>query len=354
MSGTDDIQFEVRETTGIVVLNRPKALNALTLDMCERFSATLVAWGADAGVRAVVVRGAGEKAFCAGGDIRNLWREGKEGGALSADFFRAEYTLNQRVWAFPKPYIALIDGFTMGGGVGVSVHGSHRVATERTVIAMPETAIGFFPDVGGSYFLPRMPGELGMYLGLSGRRLKAADCVYAGLATHYVGSARLPDLEAALAAADWRADDAESVASAVIGRFAGDPGTPALGEHQAAIDRCFAQDSVESIFAALEAEGGDWAKKTLDTLRRCSPTSLKVAFRQLRAGAGLGFDEAMVVEYRLSQACMARHDFYEGIRAVVMDKDNAPVWAPDRLEAVTPDLVEAHFAPLGPRDLTFD
>ena len=338
----------------MATLNRPKALNALTLDMCVEFDAQLAAWAEDGAVRALLVEGAGERAFCAGGDVRAIWEAGRSGDRLTADFFRAEYSLNRRIKTCPKPYIAIMDGITMGGGVGVSVHGSHRVVTERTVFAMPETGIGLFPDVGGSYVLPRLPGALGMYLALTGSRLKAADCLYAGIGTHFVDSAELPALANALAEADWAADDSGSIADEVIDRFAGDPGAPSLAAHREAIDRCFSADFIERILAALEAEGDDWAGRTLETLNRCSPTSLKVACEALRRGAALDFDAAMVMEYRLSQAFMARHDFYEGVRAVVIEKDNAPAWDPARLEDVTQDLVEAHFAPLGPRDLAFE
>ncbi len=354
MSQEQDIIFEVRGALGVVTLNRPKALNALTLPMIEAFDARLVAWAADPAVAAVVAEGAGERAYCAGGDVRAIWQAGKNGDRLTADFFRGEYTLNRRIKVFPKPFVALVDGFAMGGGVGISVHGSHRIATERTLIAMPETRIGLFPDVGGSYFLPRMPGGLGLYLALTGARAKAADALYAGYATHYVDSAKLADLKAALAEAEWPTGDPAGVASAAIGKFAGDPGPVPLAGHRGAIDRCFAGDSVEEILAALAAEGGDWAEKTLETLSACSPTSLKVTFEELRRGASLDFDEAMIMEYRLSQACMARHDFYEGIRAAVIDKDNTPAWQPDSLDGVTPALVEAHFEPPGAGDLEFD
>ncbi len=358
MSEDREILFELRGGVGFVLLNRPRALNALGLSLIEAFDARLEAWAADPAVKAVVVRGAGERAFCAGGDVRSIWEGGRTAGGPASDLFRREYMLIRRIKVLPKPYIALIDGIAMGGGVGVCVHGSHRVATERTLVALPETRIGLFPDVGSAHFLPRLPGALGLYLGLTGVRLKAADALYAGLADHYVESARLPELEAALAAADWSGGPAQAVASATIdlfagNAFAGDPGAPALAERRAAVDRCFGQDSVAAILAALEAEGGDWAGKTLETLGACSPTSLKVTFEQLRRGAALGFDDAMIMEFRLSQAFLARHDFHEGIRAIVIDKDNAPKWRPDTLAEVTPDLVEAHFAPLGDSELTF-
>ena len=354
MSGAPEILFELRGGVGFVLLNRPNALNALGLSLIEAFDARLEAWATDPTVKAVVVRGAGERAFCAGGDGRSIWEGGRTVGGPASDLFRREYMLIRRIKVLPKPYIALVDGIAMGGGVGVCVHGSHRVATERTMIALPETRIGLFPDVGSAHFLPRLPGALGLYLGLTGVRLKAADALYAGLADHYVESAKLPELEAALAAADWASGDPHAVASATIDAFAGDPNAAPLGEHRAAVDRCFGQDSVAAILAALEAEGGDWAERTLETLGACSPTSLKVTFEQLRRGRTLGFDDAMIMEFRLSQAFLARHDFHEGIRAIVIDKDNAPKWRPDTLAEVTPDLVEAHFAPLGDSELTFD
>ncbi len=354
MSGAPEILFERRGGVGFVLLDRPGALNALSLTLIEAFDARLKVWAADPAVKAVVVRGAGERAFCAGGDVRSIWEGGRTVGGPASELFRREYLLIRRIKVLAKPYIALVDGIAMGGGVGVCVHGSHRVATERTTIALPETHIGLFPDVGSSYFLPRLPGALGLYLGLTGARLKAADALHAGLADCHVESARLPELEAALAAADWSGGDAHGVAAATLDSFASAAGQPSLAERRAAIERCFARDSIEAILAALEAEGGDWAGETLETLRACSPTSLKVTVEQWRRGATLGFDHAMIMEFRLSQAFLARHDFHEGIRAAVIDKDNAPAWQPARLADVTPDLVEAHFAPLGDRDLSFD
>lgn len=346
MTDTSDILFELRGGLGVVTLNRPRALNALTLPMCIALDEQLAAWDADAAVQAIVIRGEGDRAFCAGGDVRAIWEAGRRGEPLTADFFRAEYRLNRRIRTCRTPYIALIDGITMGGGVGVSIHGSHRVASERTVIAMPETGIGLFPDVGATYVLPRLPGSLGLYLGLTGVRVKAADALYSGLATHYVPSARLSALEETLCVAP--------VPDRMLADFTETPeGAPPLAAHRETIDRCFAADSVEAILAALETEGSGFAAQTLETLETRSPTSLKITFEALRRGARLSFDAAMVMEYRLSQACMAGHDFYEGIRALLIEKDNAPKWSPADLEGVPPALVERHFAPLGDRDLTF-
>ena len=347
MSTDSEIQFDVRGRAGFVTLNRPQALNALTLAMIEAMDARLAAWASDPAVDVVVLRGEGERAFCAGGDVRAIWRAGQEGDPLTRDFFRAEYRLNRRIKVYRKPYVALIDGITMGGGVGVSVHGSHRVATERTVFAMPETRIGFFPDVGASHVLPRLPGKLGLYLGLTGARLRAADALYAGIATHYVDSARLPELDAALA-------EAGRDVGPVLAVFAGDAGKAGLPGRRAAIDRCFAGTTVEGVIGALTDEGGVWADGVLKDLAAASPTSLKITAEELRRGARLQFDACMTMEYRLSQACLARHDFYDGIRAAVIDKDNAPDWQPATLAGVSAELVAAHFAPPPDGDLVFD
>jgi enoyl-CoA hydratase len=353
MTGAQEILFERRGALAVATLNRPGALNALTLGMIREFGPRLRDWAEDPSVAAVVVKGAGERAFCAGGDLRAFW-DSRHGDRLQAGaFFREEYRLDRQVFRFPKPYIAVIDGIAMGGGVGVSVHGRHRVATERTRFAMPETGIGLFPDVGGSYFLPRLPGELGLYLGLAGRRLDAADCLYCGIATHYVESAALAALESALAEIS-PTETADAAVSEILDRASCDPGPSDLAADREAIDRCFARDSVEDIVAALEAEGTDWSRRTLERLQACSPTSLKLAFRQIRLGAGMDFEAAMAMEFRLSQACLAGHDFLEGIRAVVIDKDMAPVWDPASLAEVDEAVVAASFEAQPLPDLTFD
>jgi enoyl-CoA hydratase len=312
--------------------------------MIRRFHAQLDAWASDPAVKRVAVRGAGEKAFCAGGDIRALY-DGR-GTAITADFFREEYRLNRRIFHYPKPYVALMDGIAMGGGVGVSVHARHRVVCEATMLAMPETGIGLFPDVGATWFLPRMPGRIGAYMALTGARLKAADCLYGGIADVFVPAARHEDLIAALRGG--------SDIGAVLGDFSEEPGASALAAQRDAIDRCFAGETVEAVEAALAADGSDWANKTLETMAGRSPTSQKIALRQIALGGRLDFDDCMRLEYRLSQHCMAGHDFFEGVRAVVIDKDGKPGWQPARLSGVTDDMVAEYFAPLGPAELTFD
>ncbi len=353
MAETDEIEFYEKGGAGFVTLNRPKALNALTLGMIRALKPQLEKWRDDKAVEAVVITGAGDRAFCAGGDVRAVYEAGRNGGSLTEEFFREEYRLNRMIHVFPKPYVALVDGITMGGGVGLSVHGSHRVATEKTMLAMPETGIGLFPDVGGTYFLPRLPGRIGLFLALTGWRLNAADTVYCGLATDFVSSERIPALIDAFGTADWASGDAETVVDRVIDAAKESPEASALAERRGVIDRCFAASSVEAILAALDAEPGDWPAKIAGIIRKQSPTSLKVTFAQIARGAALDFDSAMVDEYRMSQAFMAGSDFYEGIRAVLVDKDHKPKWRPDELAAVTPGMVEAYFRSLGDRDLTF-
>ena len=340
MSDTAEVILEERGRLGVITLNKPQALNALSLAMIEAMEPQLHAWAADDAISAVVIQGAGDRAFCAGGDIRDLY--GKRGTDYGATYYRAEYTQNVTIFNYPKPYIALMDGVVMGGGVGVSIHGSHRVVTERTLFAMPETGIGLFPDIGASWFLPRCPGEIGMYLGLTGYRMRAADCLYAGIGDVYVPSENLEAAIGALANTPPEAD----VISAVLSQFSADPGPNKLAEHRAAIDRCFSATTVEAILARLAGEGTVWATETAETIATKSPTSLKVSFRQLRTGPALErFEDAMQMEYRMADRCYRGHDLFEGIRAVVIDKDGAPNWVPPDLAGVSENDVDEYFAP---------
>jgi enoyl-CoA hydratase len=348
MHATTDIVFERRGRSGHITLNRPKALNALTLPMIRAMDPQLRTWAKDTAIQTIVLTGTGEKAFCAGGDVRAVYEAGKGvNGAdksLTHDFFFEEYRLNRLIHRYAKPYVSLIDGICMGGGMGLSVNGRIRVVTERAMMAMPETGIGLFPDVGGSHFLSRCPGQLGVYLALIGARLKAADMIYAGLATHYVPSAKLPELQSAL--------ESEAADTAVM-RFAEKAGDAPLAGERVRIDRCFAAEMVEQILEALGADGSEWARKTSATLLTKSPLSMKVALRQVRTGAKLDFEECMRMEFRLVQRFMKDHDFFEGIRAVLVDKENAPKWQPATLAGVTPAMVDAYFAPLPEGELTF-
>ena len=348
-----EIYFGREGRLAIITLNRPKALNSLTLHMIREMQIQLETWADDPDVGAVLLQGAGEKAFCAGGDVVAVARAAKEDGELPRIFFREEYILNRTMEFYTKPLIALIDGITMGGGVGISVHGSHRIVGDRTLFAMPETGIGLFPDVGGSYFLPRLPGRLGQYLALTGARLKAADCIYSGVGTDYIVGERMEAALAALAEAKL-GPDANAEIDDIIEGFVSDVGEAPLAERRETIDRCFASDDVAEIFAALAADGSDWAQKTLAKLIAMSPLSLLVTAEEMRRGAEMSFDDCMTMEYRLSQAFMAGHDFHEGIRALLIDKDKAPKWQHASIHEVAPAEVEVCFAPLGDRDLTFN
>lgn len=356
MSETDEILLEQRGGLGVITLNRPKALNTLSLAMYRVFDPQLLRWGADDRVQALVVRGAGDRAFCAGGDVRAIYdaRHHPQGaGDYKADFFREEYCLIQRVHRFPKPYVALVDGITMGGGAGVSINGSHRVASERTLFAMPEVHIGLFPDVGASRFLNLCPGRIGRYLALTGTRIRAADALYCGFATHYVPHERLAALTDALAALAWDPRARHRQVDETIARFAGDPGPAPLKALQAEIDRCFSGASVEAIVAALERETAEWAKEALAAIGRASPLSLKIAFHQLELGRGMTIEQALALEYRMTQHVMQGHDFFEGIRALLVDRDNAPRWQHASLAEVGDRDVAAYFTTLGERELRF-
>ena len=332
---SDDSLVTGREgRVGRILLNRPKALNALTLPMIRACTRMLRDWAEDPHVHAVLIEGAGDRAFCAGGDIRAL-RDARVSGdqAFVDSFFSEEYALNLLIATYPKPCIALIDGLCMGGGIGVSVHAPYRVATEQAAFAMPETAIGFFPDIGATFFLPRFPGELGTYLGLTGTRMTGADAVHAGFATHFTPRARLADLAAALAR--------DGVA--VLAAF--DETLPAfsLAPHRAAIDRCFAADTVAEIIARLSAEDAGWASSALKALRAASPSALHWTLLALRRGRDLSLKQALDAEFALTRATMAHPDFTEGVRAMVVDKDRSPRWQPARIEDVDPAVIDALF-----------
>lgn len=350
MNTEPEILFERRGAAGIVTLNRPAALNAVTHDMVRALAAKLGEWARDGAITRVIVTAAGGRAFSAGGDIRALYDLGRAGRHKDAlQFWRDEYPLNAFIKHYPKPYVALIDGIVMGGGVGVSIHGSHRVAGDRFAFAMPEVGIGFFPDVGATWFLPRMPGELGTYCALTGERLSAGDAVAAGVATQRVPSKRFPDLLDGLTGT--------VPVDALLAAFAEPAGEQKLVIHRAAIDRLFNGETVEGILSALDAEAGSggeaaaFAGNAAATMRTKSPLSLKIAFRQMRAGKNWDFETCMRAEFRIVSRIVVGHDFYEGVRAVIVDKDNAPRWQPARLTEVDAAEVERYFAPLGPDEL---
>jgi len=332
-----------------LTLNRPAALHALTTQMCAAMTEALLAWKDDPAVTVVQIDHAADtRGFCAGGDIRMLAESGQADGQAAREFFFTEYRLNHLLFTYPKPIIALIDGVTMGGGVGISMPAGFRIATENTTYAMPETGIGLFPDVGGGWYLPRKAGEIGMWLALTGARLKAADCLIAGIATHFMPTEILAAARAQIAGAAQTHDATRALESGLeaLSESAGRPKelTP---ENIERINRIFAGESVEAIFAALEADGSDWSQAQLKTLQSKSPQALKVSFRQMREGAAMAsFEDEMRSEYRIASRVCALHDFQEGVRALIVDKDNAPVWNPATLAAVTDATLDQIFAPL--------
>ena len=319
---------------GRLLLNRPKALNALDLPMIRALAAALDTWREDPTIHLVLIEGAGERAFCAGGDIRALRQHQIDGDRPPIDaFFQEEYALNRQIATYPKPYVALIDGICMGGGIGLSVHAPYRVATEHASFAMPETAIGFFPDIGASFFLPRLPGEIGTWLGLTGARIMGADAVHAGLATHFIARADLPSLAGALAADGIGA----------LGPRASPPPPFTHAETRAAIDACFAAATIPDLLARLAAEDSPWARETLATLGTVSPSALFWTLRLLREGAGRTLPQCLAAEFALTHTTMRHPDFIEGVRAMVVDKDRRPAWSPATVAAVQSAEIAALF-----------
>jgi enoyl-CoA hydratase len=348
-----DIRFERQGALGIVCLDRPRALNALTRPMVQSMSLQLLAWAADPTVAAVLVKAVPGKAFCAGGDIRAVTEEARRAGVDAAlGFFHDEYRLNWRIHHYPKPYVALLDGIVMGGGVGISVHGAWRVVTANTMLAMPETAIGFFPDVGGTRFLSRCPGATGTYLGLTGARLGAADCLHVGAGTHLVDRARLEALEAAMAAVSV-GNAAEEVRT-ILSSFALPAPEAPLAATRDAIDRCFAADDVGGMLERLREEGSPWAQEQLDLLAGMSPLSLHVTHRQVRLGRSLDMTRAMRLEYHLVRRFLEASDFYEGVRALLVDKDRQPRWRHRDPLDVRPAEVDHCFDPGDAAELPLD
>ncbi|WP_299471775.1 enoyl-CoA hydratase/isomerase family protein [uncultured Roseibium sp.] len=333
---SDEILFEVRGKAGFVTLNRPQTLNALTHSKVIALAEQLKRWADDPTVARVVIKGAGDKAFCAGGDIRSIY-DAKQAGEVDGlkQFFRDEYTLNAYIKAYPKPYIALIDGIVMGGGVGVSVHGSHRIGTEKTLFSMPETGIGFFPDVGGTYFLPRMPKKTGVYCALAASRLKQGDALATGVLTHAVAQSSLTELERAL-------ETAEDI-DAALEAFLVVPEPGPVKENETIIEEAFSAGSVGEVLERLQRSDTDFGRKASTAIRTKSPTSILITFEQMRRGAHLSFNECMKLEYRIVSRLLHGVDFFEGIRAVVIDKDQAPKWTPTQLGQVDSANLASYF-----------
>jgi enoyl-CoA hydratase/carnithine racemase len=328
---------------GEITLNRPKALNALTTNMCYQLRTQLIEWQQNSRIKAVIIRGAGDRAFCAGGDIRALYADGKENQDAAVDFFRHEYAMNREIFHFTKPYISFLHGITMGGGAGVSIHGSHRVTNEQLIFAMPETGIGFFPDIGAGCFLSRLENKMGYYLGLTGDRIGAADAKWLGLVTHIIPPEKQNDAIAALTDTEFSADAKKQV-SQILDAFAVKPSTPRLSEYQQQITDCFSAESVEEVMLRLEENNSEWSLAVTKTLLTKSPISLKVTFEQLKRSEQMKFDEIMQMEFNIALQFLHTADFFEGVRAAVIDKDQNPQWNPPLLDEVSQAHVAAFFS----------
>lgn len=335
-----DVLISTEGKVGRIRLNRPKAIHALNTGMCQAVLDALNAWRDDTAIEVVTIDHADGRGFCAGGDIRMIAESGAKDGKEARDFFRLEYQMNHALFTFAKPIVAFMDGITMGGGVGISQPTKHRVATENTKFAMPETGIGLFPDVGGGWYLSRLPGRIGPYLAVTGHRLDGAECVALGLASHYLPAERLDEAKARIAA------DPQAIETVLHDLAAPAPDAPILA-HRDAIDRLFAPDTLEDIIAALEADGGEWAAQQLATIRTKSPQSMKVSLKLLLDGATMPtFEDEMRQEFAVASHIVQRHDFIEGVRALIVDKDNAPRWDPATPETVSDHLIDQIFAPL--------
>ncbi len=344
-----DVLVRARGALRRLTLNRPKALNAVTLGMSVTMTEMMRAFAADPDVGVVLLDGAGERGFCAGGDIRAIYDAAKAGDPLPQKFWAIEYHLNVMIARYRKPVVAIMDGVVMGGGIGLAGHAAHRVVTDRSMVAMPEVGIGFFPDIGASFPLARAPGFTGTYLELTGARMNAADAIHAGLADIHIPSARLAEIPDALVGCRTAGDVRKQLAALSA--------PPAPGQLEAArpwIDACFKADTVEEIFARLAANPAPAAQEALAAMKKASPTSLKITLRNMRDAAKFSrIEECFVQDYRIALACVAGHDMIEGIRSTIVDKDRNPQWRPDTLEQVTPDIVARHFQPVGALELKF-
>ncbi len=338
---TDQVHIHTHGAVGHISLNRPRALHALTLDMCHAMSAALAEWAEDDAVEAVILDHAEGRGFCAGGDINLLRKSALEDGGVSGrKFFHDEYRLNHQIMTYPKPIVAFMDGITMGGGVGIALPCKYRVATENTRFAMPETGIGLFPDVGGGWHLSRLGGRIGQFLALTGARLDGAECLWAGIATHYLPSEMLADAKARIVEKPGRIPG-------VLSEMVGTPPKARIEDNADLIRKHFASDTYEDILASLEADDSDWAAKERDTLGTKSPQTCKVALRQLAESAQLtDFADNMRMEYRIASRVLVRPDFAEGVRAVIVDKTGDPQWDPPTPEGVSEELLDSIFAPL--------
>jgi enoyl-CoA hydratase len=328
----NEVIFTTEGPLGVITLNRPQALNALNLAMIQGIKSQLKHWGKSTDIKAVLVRSHSERAFCAGGDIRAVYEYKQQGRNDIANFFQEEYSLNEMIKNYPKPYIALMHGITMGGGLGISIHGSLRIAADNLTLAMPETGIGFFPDVGGSYFLSRAPGETGTYIGLTSARLEVSDAYYAKLIDKVIDHRQLDKVFNQLQ---------QNITTDI---HSNTPPSSKLASHRKLIDECFSANSVEEIVARLQSTSHPWADETRNALQTKSPTSLKVTLKALRLATTLNFHQCMQMEFGIATEFLKNHDFFEGIRAVLIDKDQKPAWQPNTLEQVDKSIVDRYFS----------
>ena len=336
----NDVLTELEGGLGRIRLNRPQAIHALTTDMCRTMTEALLEWRDTGAVQAVTIDHAEGRGFCAGGDVRMLAMSGAEDGAKAREFFFTEYRLNHLIFTYPVKTVAFMDGITMGGGVGISQPCKYRVATENTRFAMPETAIGLFPDVGGGWYLSRLPGRVGQFLALTGARLDGAECHYLGLATHYIPSSALAEVKEKIAERPERLEG-------ILGSASVTPPDARIAGNLANINRSFASDKYEEVLAALEKDGSDWAQGELACLGTKSPQACKVSLRLLSDGAKMhDFADEMRQEYAVATRVVQRHDFVEGVRAVLVDKDNLPHWDPTTPEQITDHMIDTIFAPM--------
>jgi enoyl-CoA hydratase len=341
---TDDVLFSTDRNVGRIRLNRPKAIHALTREMCDAMSEVLLAWRDDPSIQVVVIDHAEGRGFCAGGDVVMLARSGAGDASDAKRFFFSEYRLNHLLFTYPKPTVAIMDGITMGGGVGIALPCEYRVATENTRLAMPETGIGLFPDVGGGWYLSRLPGRVGQFMALTGARLDASECLYLGLATNYIEQASLEELHERILKAPGRIQGALGAAAAIV------PDAK-IESNMGQITKLFASDRLEDVLASLEEDGSDWAQSELATLKSKSPLSCKVSLRLLAEGANRSsFAEEMRAEYALAGRIVRTHDFREGVRALLIDKDNNPQWDPPTPEEVDDEMLDVLFEPLPERE----
>jgi enoyl-CoA hydratase/carnithine racemase len=347
VGGTAEVLSEILNHTAFVTLNRPAALNALSYGMIVELRALLGSHAADPEVYAVLIKGAGDKAFCAGGDIRALYQSFKESGSLHQKFFAAEYALDYLLYSYPKPYVVMMDGITMGGGMGIAQGSTLRIVGDRTRIAMPEVAIGFFPDVGASYFLSRLPGALGIYLALTGVQIRGADALYSQLADVYLPPAAIASLGGDLGELRWGDDRQADLRGFIHARAAVGLPAPSLSLLRPGIDGHFSHRTVPAIVASLEAESrseyADWAAQTAKLMRTRSPTMLAATLHQLQRGKQMNLAACFRMELNMAQQCFEQGDFIEGVRALLIDKDNSPRWRPSAVEDVTDAMVEAFF-----------